>query len=599
MEKIPSRLSNTKVDLTGLLEVLGKNLYSTPSVAIRELVQNAHDACIRHNIETGSEHDHQIKIRCQNNPASLIITDNGSGLTYQEIENFLATIGSGYTRVLRNQTVNSSMIGYFGLGFLSAYVVSTKVEVRTCSFKTPDQPWLFSSNGGQRFSIEPIPAEACIDRGTEVKLILKEEFDHFSDLFFIENLLEKYCSLLPVPICLYPESKPLNIELPWHSDTSLLQARKKALAFAKVFEDQFDPLCTFPVLENDLQVDGILWIQDGGGYATSDYRNANIFIRNMFITNDLPDLLPKWAGFVGCVINTPSLTPTASREDIQRDSTFKQVQDLILKSLVTGLQQITKNEHENWRRILYRHNEGLLAAALCNDDLLQSIKDDVKVPTSLGQMSLNDVAKASNNEILIQTEEKTDYQSLLYKAQMRPVVSGYLYAASAFCQKYAEQTTGIKLFFLGLHSDDRAIFEPADIPLSEQELLQRLFEGGQQKVLCCRFSPSNIPLVIVTDMEARLKQRIESDEADKRIGSAILALARQTTENVQGDVLQRVYLNVDSPLIKHLMTIPPEKQGLLADMLKAYVLTLGQTEGSNLAEEINTFFHSLLTLIGK
>jgi molecular chaperone HtpG len=121
-------LHKTRVDLEGLMKVLGDHLYSTPMVAVRELVQNAHDSCERRRIEAGEDFEARIVVRADPSAKTLTIEDTGAGLTDDEIREYLATVGAGYTRTLRQReqvgdTANS-LIGYFGLGFLSAFVVS-------------------------------------------------------------------------------------------------------------------------------------------------------------------------------------------------------------------------------------------------------------------------------------------------------------------------------------------------------------------------------------------------------------------------------------------------------------------------------------------
>ena len=130
-----SELHKTKANIVGLIEILGKHLYSTPTVAIRELIQNAYDSCIRRQVESREPFEPKINITTNSAEGSLIIEDNGAGLTKQEIIDFVATIGSGYTRSLRGNTDNNELIGYFGLGFLTAYSIASRIELTTTSFK--------------------------------------------------------------------------------------------------------------------------------------------------------------------------------------------------------------------------------------------------------------------------------------------------------------------------------------------------------------------------------------------------------------------------------------------------------------------------------
>src|SRR5262245_50045296 len=117
-DAVATEVHATSVDLSGLLSVLGANLYSSPEVAIRELVQNAHDACTRRSIETNEPFSPVIEVGAAPNARKVWIEDNGAGLTREEMKRYLATIGAGYTRVLREASGESGLIGAFGLGFL-------------------------------------------------------------------------------------------------------------------------------------------------------------------------------------------------------------------------------------------------------------------------------------------------------------------------------------------------------------------------------------------------------------------------------------------------------------------------------------------------
>lgn len=109
---------STEVNLNGLIEVLSKHLYSTPVVAVRELVQNGHDAIVRRRIEQpDAPKDNQIRVVADVAKSTITITDTGAGLTESEIHGFTATVGVGYTRMLRQQDDNTGLIGMFGLGF--------------------------------------------------------------------------------------------------------------------------------------------------------------------------------------------------------------------------------------------------------------------------------------------------------------------------------------------------------------------------------------------------------------------------------------------------------------------------------------------------
>ena len=280
-------IQNTSVNLDGLLEVLGQNLYSDSDVAIRELIQNAADACHRHRLEEPGTNDYTIRLRCDPSANKLIIEDNGSGLTFDEVKQFLATIGSGYSRLLRHETGTEDVVGYFGLGFLTAYIVASKVQVETSSYQTPGEAWSFTSSKGKTYAIAPTEMRP---RGTTVTLWLEKEYQNLSNSFFLRSVIQKYCCLLPTPIFINDEQEYINkLQAPWllGDETSPLRRNKLNLEFAALFETTFEPIAIFPIPEdNPYALSGILWVQGGSSYASTDNRNLSVFTRNMFITNE-------------------------------------------------------------------------------------------------------------------------------------------------------------------------------------------------------------------------------------------------------------------------------------------------------------------------
>ena len=597
-----AELFNTDVNMDGLLEVLGKNLYSSPNVAIRELVQNAHDACVRREIEEEGEHSFRIQLIPDYAKKTLTIIDSGSGLTFEEIRTYLATIGSGYTRVLRDSTQTEDMIGYFGLGFLSAYVVSDRVSVVTTSYQTPDKTWRFVSKGGKTFSIEQLDESHPV--GTTVTLNLSESFHSLSEHDLLDGLLRKYCSLIQIPIYLADSTEAVNeIQVPWRNEyQSDIKRTKDNLAFAQIFEDIFQPICTIEIpKDNPHGVNGLIWIQDSSGYSTSDYRNVSVFVRNMFITHEGRELLPLWAGFVGCVLESNQLIPTASREDLQKTDYYYQVQDFLTETLINGLKNIAATQSENWRRILARHNQALIGASVTDDDLFLLLKDSLKITTSHGDISVDKLLSLSKNKFYVQLEDKNNYEQILFRANNIPVVYGYLFAVSSFCNKYADFYQK-ELVNLGTEKGKKQLFSLQAVEPEQAAKFESLFKKSGDSLFYTHIEPAEIPLVIVEDKDAALKKRIDEDENNKKIGSAALALAQIYTKDIDATNERDVFINLNSPLIKKVIESDDVQAKVLADMLRSFTAILchdAVEEGCDFQGELAQFNQSLLTILDK
>jgi len=564
---VDAELRTTQVDLAGLMKVLGHNLYSTPEVAVRELVQNAHDSCTRRRLAGDADFEPRITVEVSTLHTTLTVTDNGAGMDHDELVRDLATVGAGATGRMRAQSGARDLIGAFGLGFLSAYFVSERVEVHTTSYREPEVGWRFASKGGQRYQLMAAPARPV---GTQVTLHLTPEFRHLAHEESITAFLQRYCGLLPYPIHMGSHAEPLNAVPPWRrEDLAPLRFKKLATELAERFERSFAPLCVLslePTPDSDAR--GIVWVQDGGTYGTTDNRNVSVFVRGMLVDGDARELLPIWAGFCGAIIESDALTPTASRESLQTDATFRAVQAQVRESLISGLQAVAKDEDAAWRRVLMRHNEALLGASLCDDRLFRLLAPLLKVPTTQGDLPLEVVRKRGRGRIPVAAGDGGEHETVLFKAQHIPVVDGTRYAVLPFCEREAKRV-GAELIRMGTRKGEAAIFRPGAVSAEDRTLLEQLLGAPGRLVVPAHFAPPTLPLALAPDHEAALKARLEADEADRRISGAILGLARRYTARIDGAIEARLFVNLDAPLIRALLAAQGPRQAEVARILKA------------------------------
>lgn len=591
-------INRAQVDFEGLMTVLGNNLYSTPVVVLRELVQNAHDSCMRRTLEEG-EFAAKISVKADAQKMQLVIEDNGAGLTEEEIHKYLATVGAGYTRLLRENSGEDALIGAFGLGFLSAYVVSRRVEVWTTSYQNPTQTRHFSSRNGQQYTLEVAETEEI---GSRVVLHLREDFEALADQELIAALLSRYCCLLPLPI--YAPHQVNALTPPWRLDEaelSPLRRKKFERTFAARFEQTFEPITTISLEASPRSpARGVLWVQDGATYGSSDNRRLVLFVRGMLISQDERELLPRWAGFIGGVIECDTLTPTASRESVQTDEVFQKTAFHIQERLIEGLAQIAREEPEAWRRILSRHNEALLGAALTDERLFDLLHDQLKLPTSEGELSLPAILERSEGKLYVSASEEGGYEEVLFRALGKPIINGFRYAARPFAQRFSELHT-IDCIELGTKVGNQNVFPPANVSESIKERFSTVLCDQDTELIFSRFAPSSLPIVLVTNRDIALKRRIEDDEADKRIASGILGLARMYTNKIQKGALTRLYVNLDCPLVEFLSETSGNHQERGLAMLQVLAQLMAQPTQDAAQRDLNhtlsLFCNTMLDLL--
>jgi len=563
----------TEVDLSGLMKVLGDNLYSTPDVALRELVQNGHDSCVRRRLEEGGRVESRITVRADPTRLTLSIEDNGAGLTRDEVQRYLATVGAGYTRTLRDSGRGEGLIGYFGLGFLSAFVVAENTQVHTCSYQTPEEAWMFASRTGETYTLRPGAARPV---GTTVTLQLKARFARLAEPDVVLGLLARYTSLLSLPV--FCDDVHVNrTPPPWRDPEAAgdaLEGRRRAQLFAERFETRYAPLFTMPLPQKGGKAahgaEGLLWIQDASSYGSLDNRRAWVFVRGMMVSDDERELLPRWAGFCGATIACDALTPTASRESIQNDAVYQAVKASIHEALVHGLAEVARRQRAAWERFLLRHNEALLGAAIADAQLFELLADEVTIPTSEGDMTVGAALERSSGRLYLSRGEGRGFEELLFRALKVPVLDGTRYGTSPFCGRYVERRGG-EVVQLGTDAGNQALFEATRLGGGRDERVAGWFAAEDVEVVVARFEPSFLPLVLVPDREVELKRRLESDEANKRIASAALSLARLYTASIASEVSARLYVNADCPAILALFDAAEGPRQTALTLLKALV----------------------------
>ena len=594
-------LRATQVDLRGILAVLGANLYSTPLVAVRELVQNAHDSITRRHLEDEEFSGGSIRIHSDLAAGVLCIEDDGAGLTEDEIHTYLATVGRGYTGQLRKELGDEerSLLGMFGLGFLSAFTLADEVLLTTTSYRDPGATWRYRSTNAERYTVSAAePARV----GTTVELRLRTEHQNVAGNRYLEDVLRHYCALLTVPVRIGdPDTEPINgVPPPWRDEESLdhpIVKRRRRLEFASRMDSRFQPVCTIDVSPGDgSDAVGLLWIHDALTYGTSDNRNLAVYLRGMLLDDDARDLLPAWAGFVSGVIETTDLTPTASREDLKRDHLYAIMQTSLETQLIHGLQLAAREQPEAWQRVLLRHNEALRGAALCNDQLFNLLVDDILVPTSAGELSAPVIRRLGGGKVHVALGTSGGFEEMLFRSLNVPVARGDRYAVLAFLRRFAAQRNA-PIIEIGSARGDAGLFRSAILEGDVCDWLQERLCGDGEEIVPARFEPGDLPFVLVPDREADIKRRLEADETNERIANAALHLARLHTATLDGSVRARLYVNLDSEAITALVECWRDDPGRAepgARMLRAVKDLLSAGGADNPSTDLGAALRDLL-----
>jgi molecular chaperone HtpG len=581
----PESTHPINLHVPGILKLLSEHLYSDPKVALRELIQNAHDSCLRRLAEDPDydDLDPRIDIYIDKEKHQFVIKDNGSGLTEQEIHDYLATIGRGYTGELRERLQFSSrgevlaLIGQFGLGLLSAFIVADRIELVTRSYQPKEPAWHWISLGEETYTLAQTSRPSP---GSTFTLNLKLEGYFLQNEDVVREGIRTYADFLTVPIHLNDSVEPVNtIDAPWHlPDVSMEDYRQfvaerfgaNAPLTIVPLHDHVEPVGDDDELVTPLA--GVLFVPTGSIISVREYGDVAIYIRRMYITNEDRDLLPRWARFVRGVVDSPVLRPTVSREQVRRDEVFFQVQSAIEAQLLAHLQDLAQADPAAWRNIVVAHNDLIKGWALESRTFFDAVCDLVTFETSQGRLSLLEYLERTDGDIYYFVEERgATQEKMLYEARGLTVIDASRFAEEAFLQAYARTHPHIQLrqlapgaaFVFGDVDDPRDLWTSISRYYAEQGILTRVVS----------FEPKDIPAMLIyppgSDHIAETRAALEGGEISGPIAGlveAYLAMRDPTRTGTQGTL----HINANSPLMQRVRALPPEHEAFTAALEIVY-----------------------------
>jgi len=354
MEK--GRLS---VHTENILPVIKKWLYSEKEIFIRELVSNAHDAIekvrkvsLTEEVYQSEDEEYAIDLKLDRENGILIIEDNGIGMTSDEVKNYIASIAfSGAEKFAEKylKEGDNGIIGHFGLGFYSCFMVSKKVEIESRSFQPDAEPVRWISDGGEEYEIGPGQRSK---RGTEIKLHLNDEdAAEFTDLARVSELVRRYLDFLSVPIRI--DGAQVNRQKPlWTQTPASLKKEDYAEFYKYMFPHQGEPLFHIHLnVDHPFRLQGILYFPRLAHEMDLNKSNVKIYCQQVFVTDQAQELIPQFLTVLQGVIDLPELPLNVSRSYIQNEPVVRKIASHIIKKVADRLVQECKSNREEYEKI--------------------------------------------------------------------------------------------------------------------------------------------------------------------------------------------------------------------------------------------------------
>ena len=387
---------NIGVTTENIFPVIKKFLYSDHEIFLREMVSNAIDATQKMKTLAdkgdfkGELGDLTVHVSLDKDKGTLTISDRGIGMTEEEIDKYINQIAfSGVTDFLDKYKDNANqIIGHFGLGFYSAFMVSKKVEIVTRSYQEGAKAVKWSCDGSPEFTIEDAERD---DRGSDIILYIDDDCKEYLEKNQIEQLLQKYCKFLPVPVAFgkkteWKDGKQVdteedniinNVEPLWTKAPSTLKDEDYKSFYRTLYPMQFDE----PLFWIHLNVDypfnltGILYFPRIKTNLDIQRNKIQLYCNQVFVTDQVEGIVPEFLTLLHGVIDSPDIPLNVSRSYLQSDRDVKKISTYITKKVADRLNSIFKEDRkqyeEKWDDLKIFINYGMLS----QEDFYDRAKD--------------------------------------------------------------------------------------------------------------------------------------------------------------------------------------------------------------------------------
>ncbi|HEX4372731.1 MAG TPA: molecular chaperone HtpG, partial [Puia sp.] len=356
---------NIRVQTENIFPIIKKFLYSDHEIFIRELISNAVDATQK--LKTlssigeakGELGDLSINVILDAANKTITISDKGIGMTAEEVDKYLNQVAlSGaeeFVNKYKGQNENN-IIGKFGLGFYSAFMVSEKVEVVSKSYKENSTPVKWECDGSPEYTLEETEKE---NRGTDIILHINEDSKEFLDAHRIKSILEKFCKFLPVPIYFndVAEEKKEDEEIKPINNTTPIWVKKPSELTKEDYEKFYKELYPFgeaPLFWIHLNVDypfnltGILYFPKIKQSYEIQKDKIQLYSNQVFVTDEVKDIVPEFLMLLHGVIDSPDIPLNVSRSYLQGDPNVKKINNHITKKVADKLEEIFNKERKEF-----------------------------------------------------------------------------------------------------------------------------------------------------------------------------------------------------------------------------------------------------------
>lgn len=361
-----------KIHSENLLPIIKKWLYSDRDIFLRELISNSCDAISKLRLLRDSEgvevDETTFRIEVMLDPANktIKICDNGLGMSQAEVEEYICQLAfsgaEAFIEKYESKEAKEAFIGHFGLGFYSAFMVSSQVEIVTKSYRSEDEAAHWKSDGSSTYTLETADKQ---ERGTEITLHIQDE--EFLDPALVKSTLKKYCSFLPYPI--YFNEERINPDDPlWIKNPKDCSAQEYLDFYKKLHPFEPDPIFWIHLnIDHPFHLQGILYFPKITPRFDFSKSNMKLFSNRVFVSDHVEGIFPDFLSVLRGAIDSSDIPLNVSRSTLQMDSTVRKLSAHIAKKVADKLASLYKNDQKHFTQI-WPDLETIVKLGMLHDD---------------------------------------------------------------------------------------------------------------------------------------------------------------------------------------------------------------------------------------
>ena len=577
-----------KTESKKVLDIMINSIYTNKEIFLRELISNASDALDKlhylsltdKSIKVNND-DLYIKIDVDDKARTLTITDNGIGMTEEELENNLGTIaesGSLHFKEENSCQNDANIIGQFGVGFYSAFMVSDKVTVESKSYKE-DKSYIWESNGIDGYTLSQSDKK---DNGTKITLHIKEDtedykYSDFLTEYKIREIIKKYSDYINYPIKMevsntrkkedsdeyetYKELTTLNSMIPlWKKNKEEIKNEEYNNFYSDKFYDYNEPLKTIHFkVEGNVTYTALLFIPSHASYDyySKEYtKGLQLYTNGVLIMDKCSDLLPDYYSFVRGVVDTEDIPLNISRETLQEDKNIKLIAKSIESKIKKELLSMLKEDRENYEKYWDDISPFIKFGCLKDDKFCDKMKDYILFKNLEGKYltlpeCLEENKEKHENKVFYVTDEikQGQYIKMFKDAGIDAVILKHS-IDQPFITHLEQKNENVK--FLSIDSDLSETFK-------EETSEEDLSKAGEKLAEVFKKALNNDKLTVKAEklVDKNISSMITVNEESKRMADMMKMYASSGMDmSMFGETGETLVLNLNNELVKYVLDNP-------------------------------------------